>query len=213
MAWVAREVRSTGYYVGRNKAMDQGTYTTAERAKSAMLIALNDVNAPVPTDDDYEKGLRVIQWIRGDEAYEIVNGLNPDFARQMFAATASDDEVLEENGLAIVASAIAFYNRANQDSAPAQKGQHIGTVGDKIDILVTVERVNMIEGQYGFTTFVNMRDEAGNLLLWPASRDPKMEVGKTYMIHGTIKKHDFDNYKKEDVTRVTRCKIMSEVPA
>lgn len=210
LAWVSMTMREQGRYVGRNRAYDTGEYTTAENAKRTVLAALADPNAVQPSDADYERAQAAVEWARTDEAYERITEFSPEFARQFFAATASDDETVGENVMGIIAPAIVMHERWLAEQV-APTSEWVGQEKDKLTVQVKVERSNSFEGAYGWTTVFNMRDEAGNAFVWFSSKHQAMEVGKSYILTGTVKKHDTDNYRNgEKTTVLTRCKVECE---
>lgn len=82
--------------------------------------------------------------------------------------------------------------------------EHIGQVGDKVDIEVTHTRTGYYDTQFGTTWVHNFQDAAGNILIWKTSACSGFEKD-TLRIKGTIKAHDEYNGIKQTV--LTRCKI------
>ena len=82
--------------------------------------------------------------------------------------------------------------------------EHIGEIGDKIDIEVTHTRTGYYDTQYGTTWVHNFKDAAGNILVWKTSSCSGFEKDQL-RIKGTIKDHDEYNGVKQTV--LTRCKI------
>lgn len=65
---------------------------------------------------------------------------------------------------------------------------HVGTVGERIELTVTCERVHQFDGHYG-TTFINIcRDADNNVIVYKGSN--RLEKGQTYAGKATIKAHD-----------------------
>lgn len=89
--------------------------------------------------------------------------------------------------------------------------QHIGQVGDKIDLDVTLEKSAWFDvpSFRGFGTdtmhVYTFRDTQGNALVWKTSGCLDIEEGQQVHLKGTIKAHD--EYKDEKQTVLTRCKI------
>ena len=65
---------------------------------------------------------------------------------------------------------------------------HVGTVGERIELRVTCERVHHFEGQFG-TTYINIcRDADNNVIVYKGSN--RLYKGRTYAGKATIKAHD-----------------------
>lgn len=95
------------------------------------------------------------------------------------------------------------------------KLKYIGSVGDKIEIEVTLLRVFIFESVlYGTSYLHKMKDNEGNILIWKtSSRMGKMEddcftpvqEDETVTIKATVKLHQL--YEQEKQTHVIRVKI------
>lgn len=86
----------------------------------------------------------------------------------------------------------------------AARSSHIGSVGERVDIEITVERVIRIESDYSDAYFINLcRDLAGNVVVYKGNR---WECGNA-TIRTTIKAHaERDGVKQ---TIVNRPKLLS----
>jgi hypothetical protein len=82
---------------------------------------------------------------------------------------------------------------------------HVGEVGQKIEVCVTIKNVVAMQGFYGVTHMVLMEDEAGNMFKWIASNLGDFNKGDVVTIKGTIKAHE--EYKGRNQTTMTRCKL------
>ena len=110
-----------------------------------------------------------------------------------------------------VVSAMGSYYRYKANLYKSDyKKEYIGTEKDKLETTVTVESIKPIESYYGLSYLVRMVDESKHLLTWFASKKPDMEVGNSYTVKGTIKKHD--RYKEEFKTVLTRVKVIAQQP-
>ena len=89
--------------------------------------------------------------------------------------------------------------------------QHVGQVGDKIDLDVILEKRAWFEipsfRGYGTDTMhiYTFRDAEGNALVWKTSKGISTENGERVHLKGTIKEHS--EYDEEKQTVLTRCKI------
>lgn len=125
----------------------------------------------------------------------------PEFEHNCKVAVMSRREKFD--GLA--AFAIKLWAEAVFGKKAGANSQHVGKVGEKLVTKGTVVKLGSFETAYGTTTVVTFEDEAGNLLVWKASVDPKVTMGQTYAIKGTIKKHDA--YKGQNQTILSRCTL------
>lgn len=102
---------------------------------------------------------------------------------------------------------------AREAEIRAQKAisQHVGQIGDKVEIKGTYIRTGSWEQRsfsgYGSDTFYahTFKDADGNVLTWKTQKGLGLGEGDPVKIKGTIKKHT--EYKDEKQTELTRCKI------
>lgn len=98
-------------------------------------------------------------------------------------------------------------NKAPEPSlTPA--GVHLGTVGERIDLKVTVTRINgPFAGEFGDSYLCIMETEDQNRVIWWTGENLSFEEGHPYTIRGTVKKHDeYDGRKQTQLTRVKEAK-------
>jgi hypothetical protein len=77
-----------------------------------------------------------------------------------------------------------------------------GTIGERLDLYLTVERTIELDGSYGRSTMHIMRDDCGNLFVWTTA-SKSWSAGTEHHIKGTVKDHR--KYKNECQTVLTRC--------
>ena len=80
--------------------------------------------------------------------------------------------------------------------------EFVGTIGQRLELVVKVERAIELNNNYGYSTMHLMRDEDGNLFVWTTA-SKHWEVGSVKTIRGTVKDHR--TYKNEKQTVLTRC--------
>lgn len=83
--------------------------------------------------------------------------------------------------------------------------EFVGSVGERLDIEVTVTAARQMNGYYGPCTVHYMEDAAGNQYLWNTSAK-SWEVGDVRHIKGTVKEHKV--IKNVSTTILTRCTIV-----
>lgn len=107
----------------------------------------------------------------------------------------------------IVPAYARFLERSAKDTArlEAQGGSEwVGTPGKRETFTVTLTSVREWTSQYdgSIISFFEFTTESGDVLVWATSTDPDFEVGKSYTVKATVKRHD--EYKGIKQTRVTR---------
>jgi hypothetical protein len=109
------------------------------------------------------------------------------------------------------------YVKVAEQLAPPQEekpvSSYIGNVGDKIDMIVTLDHVAYWENKFrawehNLTYLYNFIDENGNVLVWQTSKGLGIENGAKVKVTGTIKEHN--EYKEVKQTVLTRCKIQGD---
>lgn len=83
-------------------------------------------------------------------------------------------------------------------------GQHIGQIGERLDLTLTVQRTFVFDGAYGKSTMHIMKDDRGNEFIWTTGAKT-LVVGETYTMRATVKDHKI--YKGVNQTILTRCAI------
>jgi hypothetical protein len=77
-----------------------------------------------------------------------------------------------------------------------------GTIGERLELFLTVEKTIELDGNYGRSTMHLMYDESGNLYVWTTA-SKCWAPGSEHHIRGTVKDHRI--YKNEKQTMLTRC--------
>ena len=82
------------------------------------------------------------------------------------------------------------------------ESEYIGSIGERLELFLTVERTIELDGAYGRSTMHIMRDDCGNLFVWTTA-SKSWSAGTEHHIKGTVKDHR--KYKNECQTVLTRC--------
>ena len=89
-------------------------------------------------------------------------------------------------------------------NAQKNNSSFVGTVGDKLEIVVTSGRlVTSWYNDFGITNMYKFLDKDGNIYIWKTSKGFNAESVKT--LKGTVKEHS--TYNGENQTILTRCKV------
>lgn len=105
---------------------------------------------------------------------------------------------------------------AQSKAHDASRSRHVGKVGDKLTIEVTLEFITGWDGYYGFTFLHGLKDSAGNLFIYKGGNrlrtgtnryfDKDIEKGQRVRLSGKVKEHGV----REGVcqTRIERPKVL-----
>lgn len=147
------------------------------------------------TDDEKAEAQAALVWA------QIVGG--SDYLDNMAAVAVKESWRVKDMGIA--ASIIPAYRREvgkqAERQAQANTSQHVGTVGEKIQVEGTVTFTMEYPGHYGTKTLVKIVDDNGNLFVWWASATAP-EQGVRVTGKATIKGHsDYQGVNQTDITR------------
>jgi hypothetical protein len=162
------------------------------------------------SSSDAKKAANTIAWLRAELP-------NNDYMHNLCAIASVD--IVTDKALGIAVSGILAYDRAmeretNRREAGARDSDsvHVGEIKGRREFTLDVETIRHWESDWGVTTFIKMRDEAGNVLVWKASNSPDVETGDKLRIKGTVKAHDVYTPRDTELcinqTVLTRCKIL-----
>ena len=162
---------------------------------------------------DAKKAANAVTWLRAQEP-------SGDYMHNLCAIASVD--IVTGKALGIAVSGILAYDRAmecetkrREAGARDSDSAHIGAIKERYEFAVTVETIRTWESDWGVTTFIKMRDEDGNVLIWKASNSPDIEAGDKLRIKGTVKAHDVYTPRDTELhinqTVLTRCKVLEVV--
>jgi hypothetical protein len=82
----------------------------------------------------------------------------------------------------------ANQRREERIAADRATSKHVGTVGERRDFTLTVNKVFSFEGQYGLTYINICKDADGNVIVYKGSNG--FDEGETLTLKATVKAHD-----------------------
>lgn len=212
MSWTAASIRLTGW-CSRGAAREAaeaggGKQATADHVQYLLTPPWSAVGVGAwqkaratyrPTDADVAKGAAALAWAQG------LPGAS-DYEQNL--ALVAKQIRLDPKHAGILASAVSGYERmmarAAEQVRPTGTSAHVGTIGTRVDVAATVERVATVDTQYGPLHIHTMRDVAGNALVWKTA-SVRLEPGKTVAGKGTIKAHS--EFRGEKQTELARCSL------
>jgi hypothetical protein len=112
----------------------------------------------------------------------------------------------------IAASIVQAYRKAVGDEIKrkaAAKSEHFGEVGKRQVWTMTLTDRWDVDGHYGTTRVHKFLTAEGNVAVWFASSSSGMEVGETWKVKATVKKHDDRKGVKQTV--LNRCVEVEKV--
>lgn len=210
LTWVAAVVRIEGW-LSRSKARDQGGFATADRAFDLMTKeeAYRKRDDPRPAAEDLALAKTAIDWARTDLAAKPEKN---DYEHNLAVVSARD--AVDTKAFGIAASLITAYKRALGFEAERKarmereaKSEFFGEAGKREVFTLTVLKVIDLESDYGAVHLHRFVDEKGNIATWFSSSG-SLEIGKTYAIKASVKKHE--EYKGAKQTMLTRCAVDGE---
>ena len=189
---------------GYVKKSDETKYPTTMRLDDH-FAPVNSVKIEV-SQEDKDIAARAIDWISTQEE-------TSDYIRNL--KILAKCKTVSSKHWGYLASLPVAYLRT---LAVADKGtsEHIGTEGSKITLLVEITDIRAIEGEFGTTHLVKMK-QGDNILTWFASNLPRCEqivkgkivapinAGDIVTVTGKIKRHT--DYKGQKQTQLSHCKI------
>jgi len=97
-----------------------------------------------------------------------------------------------------VEAAESCFATIDRLEAARANSQHIGTVGDKVTLTITVERIIVLESQFGTNYITIARDEQGNAITYKGKTDIGGK-GDTTTVKASIKDHTVYSGVKQTV--------------
>lgn len=144
---------------------------------------------------------RLWGWgIAGDKEVPEIAGLTPIRLDWDKVKSATDP-----NSLASDEAVTAYVDTLVCDPSPST---YQGEIGERITILVRVEKNVQISGFYGDSTVHTFVDEDGNQYVW-ITASKSLAEGKVMWLAGTVKDHKL--YKNAQQTVLTRCRVIEEI--
>lgn len=126
-----------------------------------------------------------------------------DYGHNMKVLLALD--YVRSKDVGFVASVISGYLRSIEQKIDYSKSQHVGTVGGKIIVPVTILKTKAWEGQYGAMNIVTMQDDDGNILTLFAKQTQVLpEEGKYITMAAKVKRHDIRGNQKSTIVNYAK---------
>jgi hypothetical protein len=209
-------VRKLGF-VGKRVAEERGLPTTASRVMDYFFGTSKESQAfqkevdAVRKPEDEDKAEKMIAWARslkdaGEDSLE-------DYLWNL--SVAAERLTVDMKLAGFMASLPSAYERAMGASSSQTKREALPAptlkAGDKFEGILTVDKVRSWATQYGVTNLHIMKDDAGQIYKWKASKE-NIDEGSRVRIKGTVKGVEPDKYNNNVPTvELTRCKVLGMV--
>lgn len=201
LSYTVAVIREFGW-VSKSQAFTQGDSSTASRVLDNLIPYANSTFVKV-LPADWDKAELVAKWaedLTDAECHE------SDYIHNLRAIARSGMVGMRAAGFA--ASMVQAYDKVTKiDDVryPSSNSKHIGDLKARIKLPLTLKLDFVFISPYGEGHRYIFNDDNGNVLVWRASKDNHLEVGKKYDVKGTIKAHS--DYKGTLQTELTRCEI------
>jgi len=101
---------------------------------------------------------------------------------------------------------IKYLNKKRESEKAKASSDYIGTVGDRLELELTLNYFNSGEGAFGVWRLYSFTDQNGNIVVYLGSAFLDIEKGQTVKVKGTIKNHEEYNGAKQ--TKIARIKLV-----
>ena len=170
----------------------------------------NPGSRPVPTPEDEKLAGAAAEWAVG-----LTENASSDYLWNVRLVARFGHVGYKEGGIA--ASIVSAYNKEVGNEIERKRLETsvaFGEPGKRLDLTLTLLSRHDIEGMYGLTRIHRFLTPDGNVAVWFASAGRTLgEVGETWKVKATVKKHATRNGITETVvTRVKAVGKVEEVP-
>jgi hypothetical protein len=156
-------------------------------------------------DEDFETAKRAADFGRNIDTAS-------DYGHNVAQIVENDFVTYKSLGLAVSIVGSMLRSEARDverkiEQAKTADSKHFGTVGKREVFTLTLTKIHTIDGRFGQTKIHRFMDENGNVATWFSSNGSSMDVGGTYSVKATVKKHD--KYQGVPQTILSRAAIES----
>jgi hypothetical protein len=194
LAAAASAIRRFGF-VKKTGYEGEGELPNSLRVEAFLLDRKGSNSLEIEERDD-EKAVLVREWLVNHDGYQ------NDYLQKLIDLAAATNVGVRNIG--ILTSAIAAYDREQEQKIVRGDSKHLGTVGEKITVEAELVSTKTLPGfGYGSPTLYTFRDGDGNILKWITQN--LLDIDGKVVLTGKIKSHGEWNGVLE--TQLTRCKV------
>jgi hypothetical protein len=203
LTWAASITTGTGW-ISRAKAEEwdrtPSVYTLTDCLFGSGKLGREARAKYEPTDDHKAEAAKVLEWARaldpGDSEY-LAN-----------VKRCAEANYIGYRNCGLLGSAVASYWRAHNERIEREArpvSQHIGTVKQRLELVLVVRSDTAIEGDYGVRHLYTFTDLFGNVVKWFSSHNQCWTIGQQVSVKATVKRHDvWKDINQTVITRATQ---------
>ena len=207
-------IRTYGWTPRSSACPDEGRVATADLVMRVMLPAFDKYSKEeqknlirdMKWDNEKDKAdaEESVEWLKNQDT-------NNEYLHNLNAIMEADAVPSRMFGFwcSLVAAYYRHQERLNLNKATQKLNEWVGKEKERREFKITVVSLRYFPGNYGTVTLHKMLDEDGRTLTWFANTDSGMEEQNTYIIKGTVKKHD--EYKDWKQTILSRVMVIEKV--
>ena len=184
----------------------RGTAPIEHPAQYAAVVRQNIIaNARKTFMRTYEDAQVIIDWVESFKAYDHTGIISyPDSFGGSLCRAFDTYGKLTEGQVAAVRKIIATQAArkaewAAKEAALNAKREHVGVVGQKITITLTVRHVVTLEGTYGTSWIFICEDAFNNVIIYKGTSSTFPNKGETATVVATVKDHGVRDGVKQTV--------------
>lgn len=208
VAHAVASIRTHGWLSSKNDYGEPNVGSTADRVEEGLRSP--DERTYEVTEADREEARSIVDWLSNISEEEASKGGSYMAA---MAAAFSKDWISEKRVRFVASAPRAYKRRAEQKKYEERKAHsaHQGVLGQKLEIVATLERYNSYDSEWGTTHIYSFRDTNGNAFVWKTGTYPIHEddVNGMFVLKGTVKGHS--EFREEKQTELTRVKAQPYV--
>lgn len=214
MQAAAAAVRVYGYVSSSMAKADDGAVSTRSATMSVLFPPkrLAPEERVTITTADVAEAEAAVAWLMADFVGK------PETERSVFEnnvvavieAKDTPRPAIRIKNMAFVVWAIDGYKRERQrrierEAVAKNPGAYVGTIGQRVELSLTLRIRRTFSGTYGPTALCIFSDAEGNTLIWRGSSDAafRMKIDHAYKVKGTVKDHKLrEDIPQTELTRV-----------
>jgi hypothetical protein len=188
-------------WLSKSKADEVGKTPTAIIVWEHIFNTKSIKSPVVATDSDVEYAKTVLEWVEN-----IPDSVTDDSEYLYNIRAIARSGIVDKRTNGYAASIVSAYQNYLNKQQAKTTSEYVGTIKQRQLFELTLSQYFSVYGSYGASHKYIFHDAIGNVLVWSASNDQKLNRGSKYLIKGTIKAHSL--YKEVKQTHITRCEVV-----
>jgi len=202
IAYTIRMINEHGWMsISKAVSMGHASLATSERALDQIIQSSKERN--FVTEEELATAVKTIEQVKSALASQ---SRLSEYEWNLRTVANRSGLTLKDCGIA--ASMVQWLNGYVERNTPKpENGKHLGKIGDKIEVVVTIDSERMFSGVYGITYLYKMHDQENNVVVWFSS-NRLFDAGAVVTLKATVKDHSVFNGVSQTV--ITRAKVQKE---